>query len=85
MECRLLLEWLNTPRQGQRPPYARNKVHHSKVRHSTMGLFNVFAKLHGKDDWSELEPWQKFLAWIEICLTPFTLFFIVVFLLELLD
>ena len=50
-----------------------------------MGLFNVFAKFHGKDDWSELEPWQKFLTWIEIFLTPFTLFFIVVCLLELLD
>ena len=50
-----------------------------------MGLFNVFAKLHGKDDWSELEPWQQFLTWIEICLTPFTPFFIVIFMLELLD
>ena len=38
-----------------------------------MGLIDVFAKLHGKEKWSELEPWQKFILGIELMLLPITL------------
>ena len=38
-----------------------------------MGLIDVFAKFHGKEKWSELEPWQKFIVGIELMLLPITL------------
>tara|TARA_B110000467_G_C18337508_1_gene499525 strand:- start:1376 stop:1525 length:150 start_codon:yes stop_codon:yes gene_type:complete len=38
-----------------------------------MGLIDVFAKFHGKEKWSELEPWQKFIVGIELILLPITL------------
>ena len=38
-----------------------------------MGLIDVFAKFQGKEKWSELEPWQKFIIGIELMLLPITL------------
>lgn len=50
-----------------------NKVQAKRYRPCIMGLIDVFAKLHGKEKWSELEPWQKFIVGIELMLLPITL------------
>ena len=42
-----------------------------------MGLTDMFARIHGKPKWTELEPWHKFLIGIELMMLPFALLFLV--------
>ena len=56
-----------------KPLTISNKVQANRNRPHIMGLIDVFAKFHGKEKWSELEPWQKFIVGIELMLLPITL------------
>ena len=59
----------------------RNKIENNKNSPHLMGLIDMFAKIHGKPKWTELEPWHKFLIGIELMMLPFALLFLV----EMLD